>query len=338
MLRGGLLMLRLGIIGTNWITKSFVEAGRESGYFKLTAVYSRQLVKAQEFGQPYQVKDFFDDLDAFWASDSYDVVYIASPNSLHFSQAKAALIAGKHAIVEKPICINPTQMAELLDILSQHSEQFLFEAARHTHEENYLIVKDKVAKLPEIQGANLTYMKYSSRYDAYLEGKNPNIFSPKFAGGALQDLGVYMVHCAVGWFGKPQAASYFPTKLANGIDAKGVAILTYRDFTVTLNIGKTANSYLPGEIYGLKDTIWMDNAADLDRIELRTPTGIFNLGEASSENKLLAEARDFGEVLTNPTTSENRQKAKAWLDQTVAVNQVMYQLRQSSDLYFEGEN
>ncbi|WP_270311987.1 Gfo/Idh/MocA family protein [Ligilactobacillus agilis] len=332
-------MLRLGIVGTNWITKRFVDAAHESGLFELRAVYSRKLEKAQAFAKDYpSVQDFKTDLEQFMASPSFEVVYIASPNSLHFSQAKAAIKAGKHVIVEKPICLNPGQMQELRELLAEHQGQFLFEAARHTHEPNYLAVKEAVAKLPVVQGATLTYMKYSSRYDAYLAGENPNIFSPKFAGGALQDLGVYMVHCAVGWFGKPLNAQYFPTKLANGIDAKGIAILTYQDFTVTLNVGKTANSYLPGEIYGLKETIWMDNAADLKQVELRTPTATRTLSQTPAENELLAEAVAFGKVLTNPDLPENKAQAQAWLEQTVTVNEVMYQLRQSSNLYFEDEN
>lgn len=332
-------MLRLGIVGTNWITKRFVDAAHESGLFELRAVYSRRLEKAKMFAKDYpSVQDFQTDLEQFMASPSFEAVYIASPNSLHFSQAKAAIKAGKHVIVEKPICLNPGQMQELRELLAEHQGQFLFEAARHTHEPNYLAVKEAVAKLPVVQGATLTYMKYSSRYDAYLAGENPNIFSPKFAGGALQDLGVYMVHCAVDWFGKPLNAQYFPTKLANGIDAKGVAILTYQDFTVTLNVGKTANSYLPGEIYGLKETIWMDNAADLKQVELRTPTATRTLSQTPAENELLAEAVAFGKVLANPDLPENKAQAQAWLEQTVTVNEVMYQLRQSSNLYFEDEN
>ena len=107
---------------------------------------------------------------------------------------------------------------------------------------------------------------------------------------------------------------------------------------MTLNVGKTANSYLPGEIYGLKETIWMDNAADLKQVELRTPTATHTLGQTPAENELLAEAVAFGKVLAKPDLPENKAQAQAWLEQTVTVNEVMYQLRQSSNLYFEDEN
>ena len=66
--------------------------------------------RAKEFGSKYSEDIvYFDRLSDFFQSDSFDVVYIASPNSLHFEQAKAAIMAGKHAIVEKPITSNPQE-------------------------------------------------------------------------------------------------------------------------------------------------------------------------------------------------------------------------------------
>ena len=55
-------------------------------------------------------------------------------------------------------------------------------------------------------------MKYSSRYNQVLEGKEPNIFLLIFL-GALADLGVYLVYAALGWFGVPNESHYFVVKL-----------------------------------------------------------------------------------------------------------------------------
>ena len=65
-----------------------------------------------------QLEDFF--------KTSFDVVYIASPNSLHFAQAKAALTAGKHIILEKPAA---TQTQEWLDLIQTANKNhcFIFE-------------------------------------------------------------------------------------------------------------------------------------------------------------------------------------------------------------------
>ena len=84
-------MIRFAVIGTNWITRQFVDAAHETGKLKLTAVYSRSLEQAQSFANDYLVEHLFTSLDEMAQSDAIDAVYIASPNSLHFPQTKLCL-------------------------------------------------------------------------------------------------------------------------------------------------------------------------------------------------------------------------------------------------------
>lgn len=339
-MKGLLNMIKLGVIGTNWITDQFASAAEDTRLFEMTSVYSRKLEKAKEFGSKYgHVTEYFDDLNDFFTKGRFDVVYIASPNSLHFEQAKQALEAKKHVIVEKPLCSDPFELKELQELLNKDPELYLFEAARHFHEPNFKIVKEVVTQLPVIQGANLTYEKYSSRYDSFLEGEEPNVFSLHFSGGALQDLGVYLVYDAVAWFGVPQKATYYPTKLSNGIDGSGTAILNYEGYDVILNIGKTKNSYLPGEVYGLKGTVRMDNAAELQKVELVDPTGNGTiLSVEPAKNPMLAEAEAFGKILQEPALSENKQLQKEWLATAIKVNRVLYELRKSANIEFDSDH
>nr|WP_225353605.1 Gfo/Idh/MocA family oxidoreductase [Lacticaseibacillus sharpeae] len=177
-------MLRLGIIGTNWITAQFVAAARETGEYSLTAIYSRREETAQKFADETRANaELFTNLTAFFASPAFDVVYIASPNSLHAAQAVQALNAGKNVIVEKPMVTNIKQMAGIDAALKANPHLFIFEAARHIYEDNFQRVS-KFTHTHPISGATLTYMKYSSKYDAFLSGKNPNVFTTTFDGGA----------------------------------------------------------------------------------------------------------------------------------------------------------
>lgn len=57
-------MIRFAVIGTNWITRQFVEAAHESGKYKLTAVYSRSLEQAQHFANDFSVEHLFTSLEA----------------------------------------------------------------------------------------------------------------------------------------------------------------------------------------------------------------------------------------------------------------------------------
>lgn len=332
-------MIKLGIIGTNWITGQFIEAAHESKEFQLTSVYSRSEAKAKDFGEQYGATNFYDNVTDFFASDSFEAIYIASPNSLHFEQIKLAIEAGKKVIAEKPMVSNPTEMAEIQEILKKHPESQLFEAARQIHQENFKIIEQKVTEMETIQGATLTYMKYSSRYDAILAGEEPNIFSPKFSGGALQDLGVYVVYDAIAWFGAPLKVQYYPTMLPTGVDGKGVAILTYKDFNVTLNVGKTANSYLTSEIYGLKDTIVMDNAAELNEVIYRDGSDKEDmLSQFPAKNPMLAEANAFARVINNPGDAASIADYKKWQALSITVNQVLFNLRQSAGIEFPADH
>ncbi|MCT4398619.1 gfo/Idh/MocA family oxidoreductase [Pediococcus ethanolidurans] len=328
-------MIKLGIIGTNWITQQFIDAAHATGEYKLTAVYSRTVEKAKDFGKPNGATIFSDNLDEFFANDALDAVYIASPNSLHFEQAMLGIKNDKAVIIEKPIVANIKQMEILRETLEQHPQSRLFEAARQIHQPNFKIIKNQISELGRIQGATLTYMKYSSRYDAVLAGQEPNVFTLKFAGGALQDLGVYVAYDAVGWFGMPDDVAYYPTLAPTRVDGKGVAILRYPEFDITLNIGKTSNSYLPSEIYGLKDTIVMSNPADLETVSYHDADGHETLiSEKPADNPMISEAADFARVINDPQNEKNDQDYWKWLDLSQNVTKLLYNLRQSGKIVF----
>jgi len=332
---GGQIMIKLGIIGTNWITQQFVDAAHATKKYQLTAVYSRTTAKAKQFGEKNGATGFFDNLTDFFKSETIDTFYIASPNSLHFEQAKQGIENDKNVIVEKPIVSNIKQMEILRQTLEEHPQARLFEAARQVHQPNFKVVKGQVAMLDRVQGATLTYMKYSSRYDAVLAGETPNVFTLNFAGGALQDLGVYVAYDAVGWFGMPDDVAYYPTLTSTRVDGKGVAILRYPEFDVTLNIGKTSNSYLDSEIYGLKNTIVMDNPAELGNVSIRDEAGKETvIGTKPADNPMISEAEDFARVINDPQNELNDRDYWTWLDLSQNVNKLLYNLRQSGKIVF----
>lgn len=332
------MALRLGIIGTNWITNQFVDAAIETGLYEMVGVYSRTVEKAKAFGEPYGATIFEIDLDVYAQHPEIDVMYVASPNSLHFEQAMTLMKAGKHVIVEKPMFSNPTEWEEAVKVAKENNV-FLFEAARHIHEENFNIVKNEIKNIESLQGANFTYMKYSSRYSQVLAGHEPNIFSLTYSGGALADLGVYPIYAALSWFGMPDSSHYFCTKIATGVDGKGTAILRYPEFDVTINTGKIANSYLPSEIYGLNKTLSMDGVTGITTIELidRKTDLKENIAQTIIANPMTEEAQAFAEVLNNPTDEKQLKNYAEWQELSRQVNRVLTDLRQDAGIVFEAD-
>lgn len=301
-------MLRLGIIGTNWITAQFVEAARSTGEYELTAIYSRREETAAKFAtETRSDAQLFTNLTEFFAAPVFDVVYIASPNSMHGEQAALALNAGKHVIVEKPMVTDIKQLPAIELALAAHPELFIFEAARHLYEDNFAIVSEFTHTHP-ISGATLTYMKYSSKYDAFLAGENPNVFTTKFGGGALEDLGVYLVYAAISWFGVPEKANYSPQILRTGVDGSGVLHLDYPDFAVNLITGKTTQSYLPSEIYTGRDTLTIDAPESIQRIDYTTSEDTVDLAGEQDANPMSKEAAFFAKAINAGDTQARDEK------------------------------
>lgn len=329
-------MIKFGVIGTSWITKMFIEAAVITGEYELSKIYSR----TQDQGEAFLETLTVDNVDIVTTlSDLYtdiDVVYIASPNSFHFEQAKVAIEAGVHVIVEKPSTSNPTEFAEIERLLSSHSDVRYFEAARHIHQPNFKIIQQTMGELPELQGATLVYQKYSSRYDAYLDGQQPNVLTREFSAGALYDLGVYPIYAAIALYGAPKAVQYLPTLLANGADGKGVANLFYDDFNVTVLFGKSINSYLPSEIYGLKETIAISNIAELETVTYYDGNGnADNIGQKTDSNPMVHEALDFANVINDPVG--NHTKYNQWFQLAKQVNQTLFDLRSSAGIEFPAD-
>jgi predicted dehydrogenase len=265
-------MINFGIIGTNWITHSFIEGAHATGKYTLAAVYSRKQETAKEFASKYEGKQIatYTDLNDFANDSNISTVYIASPNILHYEQAKTILNAGKNVILEKPSC---STVSELDDLFKTAKEKnvVLIEAFRHIQEANFKLLKSQIENLGPLYGASITFAQYSSRYEKVLQGEVPNIFNLEMGGGALVDLGVYCVAAAVDLFGAPTDAQYWPVKIKTGADGAGRLILTYPTFTVHLCHSKIYNSDAPTEIYGEKGTLVVPSITDINSVVFWDP-------------------------------------------------------------------
>ncbi|EGP9130360.1 Gfo/Idh/MocA family oxidoreductase [Listeria monocytogenes] len=326
--------MKLGIMGTNWITDSFIEGAINSGEWNLTAVYSRTEEKARAFGEKYGDLTYFTDIEEMGKSDALDAVYIASPNALHYQHAVSLLKNKKHVIVEKPIFSTVAELEHAHQI-ARENNVFLFEAARHIQEPNFKRLQENIEKVGTIHGATLAYMKYSSRYDQVLNGEEPNIFSLKFSGGSIVDLGVYPLYSAITLFGEPVKATYFATKLQTGVDGLGPIILEYPTFNITIIQGKNSQSFLPSEIYGQKGTLIIDPLTGIEKI-----TFYDNATKEETElagpvvaNDMQFEAAEFARIIEQ----SDRDTYEYLADLSLKVLRVSNELRHQNDIWFDAE-
>jgi predicted dehydrogenase len=105
----------VGVAGTGFIGPAHVEGLRRNG-FNILGLVGRTKEKAGEKAAELNIARAYGSLEAMLADPEIDVVHLATPNHLHFQHAKAALLAGKHVICEKPLSMNAGESAELVKL------------------------------------------------------------------------------------------------------------------------------------------------------------------------------------------------------------------------------
>ncbi len=106
------------VVGTGFIGPVHVEGLRRAGVHVAGIVGSspdRSRAAAEELGLPRG----YATLEEAIGDRSVTSVHLATPNRLHFEQAKAVLAAGKHVLCEKPLAMNSAESAELVRIASE---------------------------------------------------------------------------------------------------------------------------------------------------------------------------------------------------------------------------
>lgn len=310
-------MIRLAIVGTNWITRQFVDAARETGKYALTAIYSRSLEQARCFAQDYPVAHLFTSLEAMAESQEIDAVYIASPNSLHATQSLLFLSRGKHVICEKPMASNLSQTEAAIACARKH-QVVLFEAFKTASLPNFITLQQALPKVGKMRKALINYCQYSSRYQRYLDGENPNTFNPDFSNGSIMDIGFYCLASAIGLWGEPHDVKAEASLLASGVDAHGSVIMNYGDFDVTLLHSKVSNSMLASEIQGEDGSLIIEKLSECQQIHWIPRGGeLQTLSQPQSANTMTYEAIRFAQLVeahevNHPDLAVSRATAR-WL-------------------------
>ena len=221
--------MNLCIVGTGNITKTMIPEFKKSHIFTCYSVLSRKAETGHTLAKQFGMDIVYASMEEMVSDPAVDMVYVASPNSLHYAQTKAALLAGKHVLCEKPFAPTEAEAAELI-ALAKEKKLFLFEAITTAHHPHYAIIKEKLPLLGKIKLATGTFCQFSSRYPALLAGKVSPVLDPAYKGGALMDINLYNIHFMVGLFGAPENIRYRANLHSNGVDTSGVLTMEYPDF------------------------------------------------------------------------------------------------------------
>jgi len=240
-----------GIVGLGKIAHLFAADILKTENANLWAVASRSKQKAIIFADEFNVPHAYGSYDEMLDCKNLDIVYIATPHSLHCENTIQFLDHGIPVLCEKPLAINSKQVSQMI-LASRGRGVFLMEAMWT----RFLPMINNVLKLiMEDTIGDVVNIKADFGFKADF---NPvsRLFDPKLGGGALLDVGIYPVFLSLLLLGEPNNIIAKSGFASTGVDEYCKMVFEYQDNkTAFLNCSVTENTPTKAEIFGTKGMI-----------------------------------------------------------------------------------
>jgi predicted dehydrogenase len=233
-----------------------------------------------------------------WAIPSIDLVVIATPNDTHVPIANAALGAGKHVVIEKPIA--PT-LAEARDLasLAQRRNLVLAVFQNRRWDGDFLAVKDLISRAAV---GDVTH--FESHFDRYRPHVRARWREQRGVGaGVWYDLGPHLADQALQLFGLPTLvlASLAMQRAGAETDDWAHVILDYGRLRVVLHASMLVAGRLPRFIVHGQNGSWIKYGLDAQERQLIAqlqPGGGDRSGGEDLERALLVDGATGAEEET----------------------------------------
>lgn len=194
------MSIGIGIIGTGGIARAHAQAYLDMHpEVRLVAVADIDAAKARDAAAQWGVEQVFDDPRDLLALDAIDAVSVCTPTCAHSAPTIAALDAGKHVLVEKPMAATTAEARQMVAAAEQSGK--------------LLMVEMKWRFMPELQAARQAIARGDLGRIYYAEAigwQHRGIPGGSFirrdlaGGGALMDNGVYTLDAALYLLGHPR--------------------------------------------------------------------------------------------------------------------------------------
>jgi predicted dehydrogenase len=212
-----------GILGAGSIATKFATDLQHLPDAQLVAVGSRSLAKAEQFAQDYGVQRAYGSYAEMASDADVDAVYVATPHPFHKEHALLCLGKGKAVLCEKPMAVNAVQVREMVQAARERG-LFLMEAmwSRFNPVLGQVQAWLDVGAIGEVRMLTADF-GFRSRWNP--EGR---LLNPALAGGALLDVGVYVVALASMVFrGAPSSVQAAAHIGETGVDEQTAMVFAY---------------------------------------------------------------------------------------------------------------
>lgn len=248
------IMFKIGIIGAGHIAEKMAATLYGMDGVEAYAVAARQLDKARKFASERGFTKAYGSYEELADDPNVDLIYVATPHSLHYRHVKMCIESGKAVLCEKAFMTNAREAAEVI-ALSEKKGVFLAEAIWTRYMPFRKTVKDLV------DGGAIGRTSLLTAHLGYPVTHKERIMRPELGGGALLDLGVYAINFALMNFGDDiRNISSSCIKSDTGVDLQDSITFEYSDGRMAqLTATACCANDRQGIINGEKGYIILDN-------------------------------------------------------------------------------
>ncbi len=187
--------VRFGVLGAARITPAaLLRPARTHPEASADVVAARQLGRAVDYATKYRIPKVRDSYEAVVADPDIDAVYIPLPNSLHAEWTLQALAAGKHVLCEKPFTANAAEAAQVTVAADRAADRDGLVVMEAFHYRYHPLAR----RMGEIaDSGELGELRHIEAWLCAPIPKRSDIrYQAALAGGAMMDMGSYVVHWA----------------------------------------------------------------------------------------------------------------------------------------------
>ncbi|OYW20784.1 MAG: oxidoreductase [Sphingobacteriales bacterium 12-47-4] len=269
--------------------------------FELSGIVERNRMDSRE---RYPHSKLFRSFEELLADDSIELVIVNTPTLTHFDYTKAALLAGKKVIVEKPFTVELKEAEELAE-LAEKKGLFLCVYQNRRYDGDYLSVKKVVEQklLGDLREVEIRY----DRYRPHAAGK-PHKEGELPGAGIIYDLGPHLIDQALQLFGWPKAVFADIWRMRPDVQATDYfeILFYYTDFRVRLKATCIAREPFPAySLHGMKGSFFQERSDQQEqKLLAEVPPSFENwCGEQTQPDGLLHTEID-GQVTRQQTISK----------------------------------
>jgi predicted dehydrogenase len=177
----------VGLIGSQFIATIHAEALKTVADAEVLAVMSPTEGNARSFAKKHGIPHHFTNIDALLAMEEIDLVVIGAPNLLHCEITLKAAKAGKHVVVEKPLCMNLQEADQMIEACKQANVKLMY-AEELCFTPKYVRLK---ALLDEGALGKPVLLKQSEKHDGPHAAHFWDV--EKSGGGVTMDMGCHAI-------------------------------------------------------------------------------------------------------------------------------------------------